>query len=382
MSKLCLDYFDANHPLYKKIEDFGMPHTKTEQYRNFPIKEILSREYIFEKLRYKPMKEGSRLLIENGVVMMYPKGVKVSFDKNYELDEEHFDVLYFTSHTLAQRVIHIEVSEDTKFEIEHIFNKYETLLSYRIAMVVVENVRVEVFESFSMQESKNSFFLYGIDVKIGADATILWIRDENRTNNEADLVGVHKYDVAKQGALELKTFDYGSANSLHLYKIDLQDYAWLDASHLLLASSNAQRGNVIEVNHNKPYAKSVQEARTILKDNATGIFDAKICVKPEAPYSNAAQNSKAILLDENAHMYAKPQLEIYIDELEASHGSSIGALDEEALFYLCSRGIQKNDARSMLVLAFANTLINTVKNETYAQKIHETFEFLLEKDLL
>ncbi|MDB2562352.1 SufD family Fe-S cluster assembly protein [Sulfurimonas sp.] len=377
MPSLSLNDFNTNHPLYKKLETYGLPHSKTEQYRNFPIKPILADEYTFKKVQFDQMKEGKKLLIENGAVVEYPKGVKVLLDRTFEADQEHFDTLYFASHMLSQAVIYLEVTQDLKFEIQHIFNDKTTLLSYRIVINVKENIQVEVFESFQMQGSQNSFFLYGIDSFIEQDATMLWIRYENRKKSEAKLVGTHKYAVAKQGAIELKTFDYGSASSLHLYKIDLEDYAWLDASHLLLATKDSRRGNVIQANHNKPYAKSVQEARSILKDTATGIFDAKICVTDKAPYSNASQNSKAILLDENAHMYAKPQLEIYIDELEASHGSTIGTLDEDALFYLSSRGIKQEDAQRMLVLAFANSLIHTIKDQTYSKKIHEAFEFLL-----
>jgi Fe-S cluster assembly protein SufD len=377
MSNLSLNNLDTKHPLYKRIELYGLPHSKTEQYRNFPIKAILAREYTFKKVQFAQMREGKKLLIENGEVVEYPKGVKILLDKTFNADEEHFDVLYFASHMLSKAVIYIEITENLKFEMQHIFNNQETLLSYRIAIRVKKNLKVEVFESFEMHGSENSFFLYGIDAMVEEDSTILWIRYENREDTEAMLVGAHKYSVAKQGALELKTFDYGSASSLHLYKIDLEDYAWLDAAHILLATKEAKRGNVIQANHNKPYAKSVQEARSILKDTATGIFDAKICVAKTAPYSNTSQNSKAILLDEHAHMYAKPQLEIYIDELKASHGSTIGTLDEDALFYLSSRGIKQDDARRMLVLAFADNLIHTIKDKTYSKKILEAFEFLL-----
>ena len=377
MSILSLDSFDKQHPLYGKVTSLGMPHTKTEQYRNFPIRQLLEREYTFKNLEFIKMKEGNKLIIEDGVVIECPQGVKITYDKTVLADEAHYDVLYFSSHILAQVVISLEIQEDIKFEIQHVFHEEDTLISYRIALKILANIKVDIFESFNLKATKNSLVLYGVDVIVEDDATLVWIRSENRDENEATLIGTHKYNVAKHSALELKTFDYGSANSLHLYKIDLQDYAWLDATHLLLATKGAKRGNVLQINHNKPYAKSVQEARSILKDNATGIFDAKIRVAHEAPYSNASQNSKAILLDEHARMYAKPQLEIYIDELEASHGSSIGRLDENALFYLCSRGIHRENAKSMLILAFANRLINTVKDKNYTKKIHETFEFLL-----
>lgn len=382
MSTLSLDYFDKSHPLYKKLEAFGIPDSKTEQYKNFPIKSILEKEYSFKSIEFSPMKEGDNLVIKNGFVLEYPRGVKILFDKTFGVDEKHFDVLYFASHLLAPVVLYLEVKENMKFEIQHFFDDMETLLSYRIVVRIRPNIQVEIFENFEMQGSEESLLLYGLDVSIEDDSTLVWVRNENRQDNEANLIGTNRFIIFKQASLELKTFDYGSANSLHLYKIDLQEYAWVDAMHLLLASKKARRGNVVQINHNKPYAKSVQEARSILKESATGIFDAKICVTNKAPYSNTSQNSKAILLDEHAHMYAKPQLEIYIDELEASHGSSIGTLDEEALFYLCSRGIGIDEARNILVLSFANRLINTVKDEQYAQKIHETFEVLLAKDLL
>jgi len=131
---------------------------------------------------------------------------------------------------------------------------------------------------------------------------------------------------------------------------------------------------VLFINHNKPYAKSVQDVRTILKDSANGIFDGKIYVGHGAKYSDAKQNSQAILLGEKASMHAKPQLEIYTDELEASHGSTIGQLDENALFYLRSRGISLQEAQKIIVLAFANNFIETIGNKEDASKIYANFE--------
>ena len=377
MQTLSLDSFNTNHPLYERLKDLGIPKTKTEQYKNFPIKSMLDKEYKFEKLRYEPVQSGDKLVIENGVVLEYPKNVTIMFDKSFEADKEHFDATYFISHILSPTVINIEILEDIKFEIQHRFSDKETLLSYRVFIKTAPSIKVEILESFYTFGSENSLLLYGVDADIEKKSTLTWVRDENRFDNEANILGSHSYNLKDNAALELKTFDFGSANSLHLYKIDLARYAWTDAAHLLLANKRARRGNVVQINHNAEYAKSVQEARSILKDNATGIFDAKILVTQDAKYSNAAQNSKAILLDESTRMYAKPQLEIYIDELEASHGSSIGTLDEEALFYLCSRGISRSDAKKMLVLAFANRLIDTVADASFIEKIRNDFEGII-----
>jgi len=374
MRPVTLELADTKHPLYKRLSTLGIPANKTEQYRHFAIKPILARNYNIEIPKENKPIEGSKLIIENGIIKEYPKGSKISFNQNFEADNEHFDALYFLSHIMSNSVICIEVTQDMVFELEHYFTKEKTFLPYRISIKTAPNTRVEVIETFHTKETKGSLLLYGIDANIAKDSTLRWIRHEGMVSGETIIIGTHRYDVNNQGALELKTFDFGNANILHLYKIDLSNYAWTEASHLLLATKDAHRGNVVLINHNQPYAKSVQEARSILKGEAIGIFDGRICVHHDAKYSNAKQNSKAILLNEKTHMYVKPQLEIYIDELEASHGSTIGQLDENALFYLRSRGIALNDAKKILVLAFADILIDSIRDDTLRNKIHKEFE--------
>ena len=372
MHDLLKNSLDLGHPLYKNFIDLGEPGTKTEQYKNFPIKTLLSREYSVQKVNQGVAKEGKRLVLENGELIEYPKGLSVSFDKTFEVDKEHFDSLYYFSHIVSFNTIYVEVESDISFEFEHICNGKDKLNIYRVLIETKPGVKVEVLERFSADESEGGFLFYGLDLQIAENATFVWIRDE-KLKESLSIVGSHSYKVANHGALELRSFDLGEIDMLHLYKIDLDNYAWVDASHLLLGDENSKRGNVVFINHNEPYAKSKQEARTILSGKATGIFDAKICVVHDAQYASASQNSKAILLDTTAHMYAKPQLEIYTDELEASHGSTIGSLDEEALFYLRSRGVALKDARKILVSSFANTLIESVKNEKFFNRVSEDF---------
>ncbi|MBC8236701.1 MAG: SufD family Fe-S cluster assembly protein [Helicobacteraceae bacterium] len=369
-----LALIDTTHPLYSNFDALGVPNTKTEQYKNFPIKPILAREYSYNTESNLTPNAGTNLVMHNGMLLEYPEEIDIKFNEEFHTDKEHFDSLYFMSHMLSTTVITLKVHKDCSFEIQHTLCEQDSLTAYRIALEVDENIHVEVFESFQTDKSSQAFTLYGLDVHVSNNSTLRWIRNENRADKETEVVGSHKFNVAKQATLVLHSFDFGSASSLHLYKIDLAQYASCNASHLLLSDKDARRGNVVHINHNEAHAKSTQEARSILKDNATGIFDAKILVAHDAKYASASQNSKAILLDEHAHMYAKPQLEIYTDELEASHGSTIGTLDEDALFYLLSRGISMQESRKMLVSAFANTLIDNIPNQEYATKIHKEFE--------
>lgn len=365
---------DSQNPLFARLQELGLPGNKTEHYRRFAIKPLLARDYSLVSAAEHTPTTGDALVIENGRVTEIPQGCSVTYASPYDADETHFDALYYLSHLLAPAVVCIEVTEACRLTLRHVIDRAQSLLPYRLCISVADNVRCEVFETFTTDGSSESFVLYGIDETVGAHGVLHWVRDQYTDASHTALVGSHRFDVRANGALELKTFDFGSGRALHLYKIDLDTYAWCDAGHLLMASGDAKRGNVVHINHDKPYAKCAQDARTILKGNATGIFDGLVRVGSEARYASAYQNSKAVLLDEHAYMYAKPQLEIYTDELEASHGATIGELDEESLFYLRSRGIAEAEARKILVLAFADALIEGVGEGDVATRIRADFE--------
>ncbi|WP_345987209.1 SufD family Fe-S cluster assembly protein [Sulfurimonas sp. HSL1-2] len=376
MGALTLDLVreQAQGPLFERLSSLGLPGNKTEQYRHFAIKPLLARDYTLKTAAVHTPKTGERLVIENGVVTEIPAGCSVSYRSPFTADPDHYDALYFLSHLLAPAVIALEISEDAGFELRHIVSDARALLPYRLSVTVTPGKHAELFETFEGEASAESLVLYGIDAEIGDGAVLLWIRDESGTAEETALIGTHRFHVGANGSLELKTFDFGTAQALHLYKIDLESHARCDAGHLLMASGTARRGNVVHINHNAPHATCVQEARSVLRGAATGIFDGLIRVDAKARYADARQNTKAVLLSPQAYMYAKPQLEIYTDELEASHGATIGQLDEDALFYLRSRGIAEEEARRMLVLAFAEALIDSVGDSAYAERIRADFQ--------
>jgi Fe-S cluster assembly protein SufD len=100
-----------------------------------------------------------------------------------------------------------------------------------------------------------------------------------------------------------------------------------------------------------------------MDDNSKGVFNGKIYVRPQAQKTNAFQSNRNILIADTATIDTKPQLEIWADDVKCSHGCTTGQLDEEALFYLQSRGISKRSAQAMLLYAFAADVIETMKNE-------------------
>ncbi|RYD71719.1 MAG: SufD family Fe-S cluster assembly protein, partial [Sphingobacteriales bacterium] len=117
------------------------------------------------------------------------------------------------------------------------------------------------------------------------------------------------------------------------------------------------------VDHAKPNCYSNEFYKGIMMHQSTAVFNGKIMVRPDAQKTNAYQSNKNILLSPEAKINAKPQLEIFADDVKCSHGATTGQLDEEALFYMRSRGIGEEDARAILTFAFAEDVLFDIKIE-------------------
>ncbi|MFM7857811.1 MAG: SufB/SufD family protein, partial [Flammeovirgaceae bacterium] len=132
--------------------------------------------------------------------------------------------------------------------------------------------------------------------------------------------------------------------------------------YLLHGSTLADNHTVVD--HKKPNSFSNELYKGIMDGNAKGVFNGKIFVRPHAQKTNAFQSNRNILLSDSATVNTKPQLEIWADDVKCSHGCTSGQLDEEALFYLRSRGIPADTAKAMLLYAFALDVLAPVKNES------------------
>lgn len=125
-----------------------------------------------------------------------------------------------------------------------------------------------------------------------------------------------------------------------------------------LLDGDTQADTLLRVRHNAPHGISRQWVKTVLSDKAKGAFEGAIHVAPHAQRTDAHQLGRALVLSPSAEMNAKPELEIYADDVKCSHGSTIGDLDEAALFYLRSRGIDEKDARALLIRAFVDEIVD------------------------
>ncbi|NGQ93062.1 Fe-S cluster assembly protein SufD [Rhodobacter sp. HX-7-19] len=141
-----------------------------------------------------------------------------------------------------------------------------------------------------------------------------------------------------------------------------------------VGDGNFHHDDTVFVTHAAERCESRQVFKKVLKNGAVGVFQGKILVKPGAQKTDGYQISQSLLLDEDSQFLAKPELEIYADDVKCSHGSTSGAIDEVALFYLRSRGVPERVAQSLLVLAFLAEAIAEIEDEAIAEDIRARLE--------
>ena len=132
--------------------------------------------------------------------------------------------------------------------------------------------------------------------------------------------------------------------------------------------------DTVFITHAAVACESRQVFKKVLMNGAVGVFQGKILVKPGAQKTDGYQISQSLLLDEDSQFLAKPELEIYADDVKCSHGSTSGAIDETALFYLQSRGVPRRRAQALLVLAFLAEAIEEIADEDIAEDIRARLE--------
>ncbi len=207
------------------------------------------------------------------------------------------------------------------------------------------------------------------EVYVGRNARFEIIRVQNQHNDSGKIT--HTF-------IHQERDSFASSNNVTLHGGLVRNATWhrLNGENaethsygLFLADKHQHIANFVKVDHVAPNCNSTQLFKGVLDDNATGAFNGRIMVHKDAQKTNAYQSNNNIILSENAHMDTKPQLEIYADDVKCSHGATVGQLDENALFYLRSRGIDAREAKLMLMFGFAHDVVKNIPIEALRERI-------------
>ena len=240
-------------------------------------------------------------------------------------------------------------------------NEAALLLQPRNLIVVGENSHVQIIERH--QSLSGNPVLTNAVTEIFAEkrAIVDYYKIQNDVRS-ASLID-NTYISQEQGSnCSVHTFSFGgniTRNNLNFYQKGEHCDSTLKGITILEDKQHVDHNTL--VHHIAPNCESHQNYKGIFDDASTGVFNGKIIVSKEAQKTNAFQQNNNILISDKATINAKPQLEIFADDVKCSHGCTIGQFDEDALFYLRSRGIAKKEAQALLMYAFANTVLESVK---------------------
>jgi Fe-S cluster assembly protein SufD len=258
-------------------------------------------------------------------------------------------------------------------EIIHISTgKNETFSSPRHLIIAEKNSSISIIENNIVHDLKAQVIVNShVDIFAGENSKIQFYRVQNECRSVAQITTMNVIQK-KNSHFDTNTITLGSDWTRNNLNIELNgENCESHLNGLFITNGTDHLDNHTSVQHNMPNCQSNQLYKGILDGKSIGIFNGKIFVERDAQKTNAYQSSKNILLSDDATINTKPQLEIYADDVKCSHGSTTGQLNEEALFYLRSRGLSVDSARNLLLYAFANDVLDTIRIDSLKTYLEE-----------
>jgi len=366
---------DATASSSKSIDQYLIPGLKANVlvFVNGSYEQSLSK--IISNPDHITIKSLSKAIVENA------KTVDTILVKKTDLKKDPFSAL---NTAIWSEGLFIHVPENTEVT-EPVFvlhlNEGKGTAHTRIVGLVESNSEVTLIERFESTNTEASFTTIVEEIIVKEDASLNYYKIQNDQGKAIQVCNtfIHQSDRSHVNTFTLTMNGQIIRNNLNI-AIDGENCE----SHfhgLYILNGNTLGDNHTVVDHLKPNSFSNELYKGVMDGSSKGVFNGKIYVRPHAQKTNAFQSNRNVLLTDTATINTKPQLEIWADDVKCSHGCTSGQLDEEALFYLQSRGIGKDAARAMLLYAFALEALETIKDEnlkTYfdhliGERLHKNF---------
>jgi Fe-S cluster assembly protein SufD len=246
-----------------------------------------------------------------------------------------------------------------------------TMVQPRNLIVVEENAHVQIIERHQSLTENAVLSNVVTEVFAAKNATVDFYKIQNDEIN-ASLVDNTYIEQKSNSVVSVHTFSFGgniTRNNLNFYQRGEHIDSILKGITIIEGKQHVDHHTL--VHHIEPNCESHQDYKGIFDARSTGVFNGKVIVNKEAQKTNAYQKSNNVLISDKATINAKPQLEIFADDVKCSHGCTIGQLDNDALFYMQQRGIPEKEGRALLMYAFANTVLESVKIPEVKSRINK-----------
>ena len=375
----------------------GFPNKKDEDWKFSDLNSILSNN--FNKIAnndFLPREKEFKIIdeFEHNFISLF-NGKLISKDFSYEeknkilinnfnykdnlvLDSKNS--LYFLNNALATGGFSLEISKNYKLKKPLVvYNNFsnslkEKIVNYKNSIILNENSELNLI-NYINNSSKENFMVNILEnIKVKKDSSL----NNILINNSKCNCYFYKYiksDLEKNSNFE----NYLLSSGLKFNKLDIEINLNEENSNSSVFSAlnliNKEHQEIkTRINHNAPNCNSYQKVKNVLNDESKGVYQGKIFVKNIAQKTDAYQLSKALILNDAAEFDAKPELEIYADDVKCSHGSTSGSIDLNSIHYLKSRGIPEKEAYQMLINGFLCEILEKLSEGKIKNFLKEKLE--------
>ena len=388
---------DIRSEAIKQFESIGFPTKKLENWKYTSLKNLLNNDYsvLPELNNVLEFKDIRKYLIDDidsyKIIFVDGKYCSHLSDTTHEgmdicilsaaLSQSKYELIvenYFnkiahndgvtslnTAFSNEGAFIHIPKNKfvEKPVQIIHFSTGNESSLMFqpRNMIVIEENSQVQIIERHQSL-SENKVFTNSVTEIYAEKKSIIDYYKIQNDNLQASLIDNTYVHQERNSEFTMHTFSFGCElvrNNLNISQND--EFIETTIKGVTIIGEKQHIDHNTLINHNKPNCNSHQDYKGIYDASSTGVFNGRVMVKKEAQKTNAFQSNNNVLLSDKATINAKPQLEIYADDVKCSHGCTVGQLDKNALFYLKSRGIPEKEATALLMYGFANNILKSVK---------------------
>lgn len=243
------------------------------------------------------------------------------------------------------------------------------IIQPRNICVVKQGASATIIDRFVSTGDSQYFNNNQLEITLEQDASLTHYRLQQESLNACHLGSVF---VSQQASSEYRnsSFSLGASWSRTEFNVDFQgQYAQCHLQGLYIVGDNQMQDFHLNIRHDIPNCSSSENFKGILYGKGKAVFDGLIYVAKDAQKTDAHLSNKNLMLSRQAEIDSKPQLEIYADDVQCSHGTTIGELEQQQIFYLRSRGITESKAKAMLCLGFAGEIINNIEITSLKQQL-------------
>ena len=301
----------------------------------------------------------------------------ISYNNSFNYKESD-NTMVCLNHALAENGYSLEIEKNYKFKkilvIYNLFTKNleNKILNIKNKIKLNENSELHIMD-YTINESKFINNTYE-EIILEKDSRFKNIYIQNNKSNGF----FHKF-LKNKLSLNSNYSNLIFSSGLKFNKLDIEcdlidENCNCNILSALFLNKDEHQEIKTRINHLAPNCKSFQSVKNVLNPHSKGIFQGKIYVKDIAQKTDAYQLSKALLLNDDAEFNSKPELEIYADDVKCSHGSTSGSVDEDSLYYLMSRGLNRAEATKLLIKGFLNDVIEFIKSPSIKKFIEKKLE--------